>query len=82
MQLSTSFTISLLNNLQDDIQVVLDASIPNKAQNRAASKMAGSYFLNARQVVVDKFSNIDPSEIIGLIDVYRNADGDPDVVLR
>ena len=39
-----AYLIGLLNNLEDDIQTVIDASVPNKAQNRAASKMAADYF--------------------------------------
>jgi len=45
--------ISILNNLEQDIQTVLDASIPNKSQNRAASKMAADHFWRARALYVE-----------------------------
>ena len=47
------FIINLLNNLEDDIKTVIDASVPNKIQNRAALKMSGEYFLRARQDVIE-----------------------------
>lgn len=40
--------ITILNNLEDEIKIVLDASIPNKQQNRAAQKMSADYFFKAR----------------------------------
>lgn len=55
---SSDFVIGLLNNLEDEIQVVLDASVPNKIQNRAASKMSGAYFFSARSSVTEPESNV------------------------
>lgn len=40
--------LDILNNLEDDIKTVIDASVPNKIQNRAALKMSGDYFFRAR----------------------------------
>ena len=45
------FIINLLNNLEDDIKTVVDASVPNKIQNRAAQKMSADYFFQARNQV-------------------------------
>ena len=47
------YLLSSLDKLEDYIQTVLDASIPNKAQNRAASKMAAGYFQRARNEVAE-----------------------------
>jgi len=41
---TVAYVIILLNNLEDDIKTVIDASVPNKIQNRAALKMSGDYF--------------------------------------
>jgi hypothetical protein len=51
---TTGYVISLLNNLEEDIKTVIDASVPNKAQNRAAQKMAADYFFRVRNDVIEQ----------------------------
>lgn len=54
MTLPYEFVIDLLNNLEDDIKTVIDASVPNKTQNRASLKMSSDYFFHARNDVMEK----------------------------
>ena len=48
LSLPYAHVIDLLTNLEDDIKIVIDASVPNKQQNRASQKMAADYFFKAR----------------------------------
>jgi hypothetical protein len=46
------WTIDLLNSLEDEIKIVIDAAVPNKQQNRATQKMASDYFWEARNAAL------------------------------
>ena len=48
MQQDAPITISILNHLEEDIQNVVNASIPNKQQNRAAAILVSDHFRRAR----------------------------------
>jgi len=45
--------VSILDNLEKEIQMVIDASVPNKLQNRAAKKMSADYFEKSRNTCVE-----------------------------
>ncbi len=51
--LESKFVIDLFNSLEDEIKTVIDASVPNKIQNKAAQKVAAGYFFQYRQYVAD-----------------------------
>ena len=57
------FAINMLNSLEDEIKIVIDAAIPNKQQNRAAQKMAAGYFWSARN---DSCTCMGPKDVSGL----------------
>lgn len=52
--LEVSEVISFINNLEDEIKTVIDASVPNKHQNRAAQKMASDRFFQTRTYICNR----------------------------
>lgn len=68
---SRDFAIQLLCNLEDDIQTVIDASVPNKIQNRASSKMSGTYFMNARNLVREATLNPQLDDLVKALPLKR-----------
>lgn len=48
MNLNLTYVINILNNLEENIKTVVDASVPNKQQNKAAQKLAADHFWDAR----------------------------------
>lgn len=47
------FCMTQMVNLEADIKTVVDASVPNKQQNRAAQKMVADYFWKARNRLLE-----------------------------
>lgn len=60
MKLQMGEVVCLLNQLELDVQDVLDASLPNKQQHAAASRMLGEKFNTAR----DKVTAFEPDGIL------------------
>jgi hypothetical protein len=51
MALDLQYVHELLVSLEDNIKIVIDASVPNKQQNKASKKMAEDYFFETRNYI-------------------------------
>ena len=49
--IQVSHAVTYLYSLEEEIKTVIEASVPNKTQNRAALKMSSEYFSRARDRV-------------------------------